>query len=111
MVWGIAQIMVNTLFESHDTVVLDATNLTRKRRDEWCNPKWVREYRVVPATVETCIQRAHVTNQEYLVPVIQRMAATWEQITDDEIDVMVNTTQEERRENTVLMYQGELKDG
>src|SRR4051812_20443404 len=47
-VWAIAKVMVRALFlAGHDDVVLDATNGTRKRRGEWKDPAWRREYYVL----------------------------------------------------------------
>src|SRR5216683_5886868 len=41
LVWAIARIMVSALFGAgHPRVILDATNLTKARRDEWLDPGW-----------------------------------------------------------------------
>lgn len=77
IVWATAKLMVAALFEAgHDTVILDATNLTSKYRDEWKDARWIRQYQVFDTSKEECIKRAITTNQEYLVPVIERMDAT-----------------------------------
>lgn len=76
MVWAVARYMVKALFiAGHDTVILDATNHTEARRDEWKSSAWNREYEVFPTSVARCKERAVTTGQEYLVEVIDRMNA------------------------------------
>jgi predicted kinase len=74
MVWVIAKYMVRALFLSgHNEVILDATNLTKKRRDEWIGP-WNIEYKLFThVSKEECIKRAINSNREDLIPVIERM--------------------------------------
>lgn len=79
MVWGIADTMVRALFlAGHNDVVLDAVNHTRGRRRIWSSPDWVVEYHLIDTPAETCVSRAKQTGQEYLIPVIHRMAAQFE---------------------------------
>ncbi len=80
LVWAVAHYMVESLFlAGHDKVILDATNLTDYRRNEWRSKKWNREYYIFHEDEGSCIERAKTTNQEYLIPVIKRMAkeAQW----------------------------------
>jgi len=75
LVWSTAHLMVSALFiAGHTTVILDATNLTEQRRNEWVSPEWVRRYEVFQTPKEMCIARAVDGGREYLVPVIERMA-------------------------------------
>ena len=79
MVWAMAKYMVAALFEAgHDDVVLDTTNTTVKRRDEWIDKRWVRKMVVMPATKETCIERANALDDAYILPIIEKMAAQFE---------------------------------
>lgn len=74
LVWATAHLMVESLFEAgHTDVIVDATNHTRRRRDEWTNPSWAIQLYVMDTSAETCIKRALDTDQEYLLPVITRM--------------------------------------
>lgn len=85
MVWVIAKYMVKSLFlAGHDVVILDATNTTKARRDEWKSKSWVREFMVVGTTKEVCIERANSENDAYIIPIIEKMAAQFESIADEE---------------------------
>lgn len=89
-VWAIAKCMVNALFlAGHETVVLDATNTTRKRRDEWKSSKWTREYFEFERDSVLCKQRAASTCRDPehlvgLVAAIDRMNEQYEPVTEDE---------------------------
>lgn len=82
-VWAIAHTMVDALFlAGHDTVILDACNNTRKRRDEWRRGIWDRwEFVVLDTDKKTCLERVEYSD---IVPVIERMAARHEPVTDEE---------------------------
>lgn len=87
-VWAITRTMVEALFlAGHDTVILSATLIQRVHRDVWKSDKWIREWILFDAPLETCIERARLSEQEDLVPIIERMAARFEPIQRDEIDV------------------------
>lgn len=74
IVWTIAKYMVKALFiAGHDKVILDATNLTKKRRDFWKNDKWKRKYVYFDMHHTECINRAIFDNKSYLIDVILRM--------------------------------------
>lgn len=80
MVWAIAYLMVLALFKAgHSTVVLDATNISEKRRDDWLSKDWQCRYVCFDTPAHVCIERARSLGQEELVPIIERMAAdlTW----------------------------------
>lgn len=87
MVWAMAQYMVRSLFlAGHDTVVVDATNTTEKRREMWkasnIDVGPVGEVEVELKVFETspavCKERAHIGDRDDLIPVIDRMAAQWD---------------------------------
>jgi predicted kinase len=79
-VWAIAHTMVKALFGSrHSHVILDATNLSWGRRDEWRSEDWHRVAKTFRASTKECIKRAERTGRTDLIPVIGRMAngAEW----------------------------------
>ena len=83
-VWSIAKTMVRALFlAGHGDVVLDATNTTRKRRDEWDGP-WLRTIWVFPRCEKLCAERARRRKDSHILPVIDRMAKQWEPVEPDE---------------------------
>ncbi len=85
MVWAIARYMVAALFlAGHTKVILDATNTTRKRRDEWRGKGWAVRVKLVDTAKEVCLTRANRENDAEIVPVIERMAAQWEPLGPDE---------------------------
>ena len=86
LVWSFARLMVRSLFGAgHTTVIVDATNNTRKRRDAWRNDdEWNLEYHVLDTSAEVCIQRAKDTDREDIIPVIERMAEEHEPVSDEE---------------------------
>lgn len=87
MVWAIARVMVTALFGSgHHCVILDACSATKKRRDEWKDARWDRMFVVIDTPSETCRARAITDNREDILPVIDRMNAQFEAVSDDEWD-------------------------
>lgn len=79
MVWTIARYMVESLFlAGHDKIILDACSHTEHRRKAWISSKWELYIKLFDTSVEECIRRAKLNNQEYLIPVIQRMSKEWE---------------------------------
>jgi len=92
-VWAIAKCMVKALFfAGHDRVIVDATNTTRKRRDEWKSSKWTREYIEFERDPALCKQRAGITCQDAehlagLAAAIDRMNEQYEPIADDELEL------------------------
>lgn len=85
MVWDLAHYMVRALFNAgHDTVVLDTCAITRAQRDAWKSKGWIRKFKVFNTPADVCAERAIRDGQEYLVPVIARMALQHEPVADDE---------------------------
>lgn len=76
MVWTMARYMVEALFlAGHHTVILDATNINKKYRDQWRSPNWNIRMKIIPTSPDVCKQRAIATGQDDLLPVIDRMYA------------------------------------
>lgn len=79
LVWAFAKMMVRALFlAGHETVILDATNTTKRRRDEWEVKGWTTQDKIFDTSPSECIRRAKDGGREDLVPVIERMAAQWD---------------------------------
>ena len=75
LVWYTASTMVKTMFLQHDLVMLDATNITVASRLKWKDSRWQRHFLgldQVPKDI--CIERAKESDQEDLIPVIEKMA-------------------------------------
>ena len=87
-VWKVARIMVEALFISgHSSVILDATNLSKKNREAWIDDRWTRSYQLFTGVSKSvCKERALATNQEYLIPVIDRMVANYKPLDEDDFD-------------------------
>jgi predicted kinase len=84
-VWATAKAMVRALFlAGHNRVILDATNTTRKRRDEWRSDGWATFFKQMDATKKDCYARAHEAGDAEIVFVITRMAEQFEPLADDE---------------------------
>ena len=79
-VWMVARHMVTALFlAGHDRVIVDATNNTRKRREEWRSDKWRLAVQNFPVEANEYMRRAvEEAGDEDIVPVIQRMEAEYE---------------------------------
>jgi len=74
-VWSTARIMVRSLFEAgHEVVVFDSTMINKDRRDIFKYEDFEVCFKEFHTPKEVCIERAHETDQDYLVPVIERMA-------------------------------------
>ncbi len=85
LVWPTAKIMVEALFlAGHGTVILDATNCTTKERMTWKSTEWITRFHEVPTNSAECKARAIATNQDYLLPVIDRMEASYQLINEEE---------------------------
>ena len=74
MVWCMTKYMVKALFNAgHTFVILDATNLTFKRRDFWKDEMWERKFIYFRTGKEVCITRAKIGNRLDLIPIIEKM--------------------------------------
>lgn len=85
-VWATAKVMVRALFGAgHDVVIVDATNATRARRDEWRDEtNWRLGFKLIPASAAECLGRAAAEGDLYIMPVIEYMAAKFEPVTEAE---------------------------
>lgn len=86
--------MVRALFGAgHKRVILDATNTTAKRRDDWVSRAWKRSFRIfgTPDDLELCRTRAgsqYADDPETLqglIGAIERMAESWEGVIAGEL--------------------------
>jgi predicted kinase len=68
-IWIFARTMVKSLFHAgHSTVIVDATNATRSRRDEWRSMSWQTLFHHLDTPLSVCLARA--AGDPYIVPVI-----------------------------------------
>lgn len=87
-VWAIAKTMVRALFMAgHNHVILDTTNTTKTRRDEWLSAEWHTNFDVVDTIPEICRERAFAAGDELIVPIIVHMAENWDYDAKEESDV------------------------
>lgn len=81
-VWAINYLMIRALFlAGHYTVIVDATNTTKKRRDPYIQQFGTEcdiEFIHVDTDMKTCIERAKSEGDEEIIPVIERMAQQFE---------------------------------
>jgi predicted kinase len=83
MVWTTAKYMVRSLFlAGHDKIIVDATNTTAKRRQEWIDESGKIgcsvSYHVIPTSAAECIARAKAEGDEEIIPIIEHMAKQWD---------------------------------
>lgn len=85
-VWAIAKVMVKALFGAgHRRVVLDATNGTRERRQQWLSPEWATRFKHIDASEAECRGRAVNELDTYILPIIERQARQFEPLMFDEL--------------------------
>lgn len=88
-VWAAADLMVRALFNAgHDTVIMDATNTTRKQRDQWSSDEWETVFHHVDTSRAICESRALYDQMPDLLDVIDRMVAEFEPLEDDEVSLL-----------------------
>jgi hypothetical protein len=86
MVRAISGVMIRSLFLSgHDIVVCDETHYSRAARDFNKSPSWNTVFYEVTTSPEICKERAILTNQRDLIPVIDEMYSRYEPLGDDEV--------------------------
>lgn len=86
LIWATAKIMVNQLFLSgHDTVILDATNITAEHRSYWCSHQWKTIFRFFDVDELTCRARATEMHDFAILPIISEMASQFEPLTTAEL--------------------------
>lgn len=85
-VWATADLMVKALFNAgHETVIVDATNTTRKQRDQWQSDEWDTAFHHVDTLPAICESRALYDQMPDLIDVIRNMTENFESLEDDEI--------------------------
>ena len=86
-VWATAKLMVMALFRAgHETVIVDATNVSKKRRREWealvqpDGKPWLArvEFKVFDASPEECVRRAHAEGDDEIREIIYRQEESWD---------------------------------
>jgi len=84
-VWACAKLSVHAAFlAGHPEVIFDATNTTRKRRDELRHERWTTVFKVFETPADECIKRAIINGDTELVAVIERMSNGYEPLYPDE---------------------------
>jgi len=84
LVWLHAEVMVSALFwAGHKQIIVDATNVSVKRRDFWRERfnernNIVVRMRVFRTPPEVCRERAQAAGDITIVPVIDRMVKEWD---------------------------------
>src|SRR3990172_6127427 len=67
-VWLVCKTMVRALFlAGHNVVILDATNTTRKRRDDLRSAEWETYFKVIDTPPEVCLDRAASENDSEII--------------------------------------------
>lgn len=78
-VWATARLMVEALFlAGHETVIVDATHVTDKRRKIWYSQYANIEYKIMPTSPQECVNRAEAEQDGEIIPIIARMAMDWD---------------------------------
>jgi len=76
LVWAHTHIMAKALFiAGHEVVIIDATNNTARRRNQWIAMFPEQDVSVVyfDTSAEECIKRAEKDNRPDLIPIIRSM--------------------------------------
>lgn len=99
-VWWVRSIMLEAIMQQGFDVVVDQTNVTRDKRKPLLELARKYGYRsiaiVIKTDKETCRKRAIETRQEDLLPVIERMASNYEEVTAEEgFDEIIFYSQDE----------------
>lgn len=71
-VWAAVYTSVDALLRTGHKVIVDATNITESRRHPWKLRH--AEFILMGTTEVECVKRALTTNDQYIIPHIQRMA-------------------------------------
>lgn len=89
-IWANVKLTISALMLAGQTnIILDATNLNAFQRAEWVKLAKKHNYKVLfvmfRASKEVCQDRAKLNDQDYLIPVIDRMSKYLVDVSDDEI--------------------------
>jgi predicted kinase len=94
LLWATIYHVVDALLASDNKVLLDATNLNIERRAAWVR-RGV-QFVVVDTPEDECVRRAEAENDDYIIPVIHRMAGTQEPMEEWEPVAKVHKWQSEK---------------
>ena len=85
-VWATAKVMVKALFlAGNNNIIFDATNTSKKRRDEWRSSMWRTEFKIFDTSPEICKERAIKDDMEDLISIIDAMYNNWDALSDEEL--------------------------
>lgn len=87
-VWRLMYLLVDALFiAGNDVVILDATSLNKESRDKWRGRGYELKFKIFDTSPEICKERAMLTNQEDLIPVIDAMVEkrNYDEITESDL--------------------------
>jgi tRNA uridine 5-carbamoylmethylation protein Kti12 len=88
MVKAMSLYMVRSLFlAGHETVICDETNYSRAARDYMKDSSWDTKFFVVDTPPDVCMERAIMTGQPDLIPVIDAMYDRYEPLEPDEVRI------------------------
>lgn len=93
MMWATRKIILKMLMEQGTDIIIDETNTTVARRKAIID--MAREYGyyieavVISTPKEVCIQRAISEGEEFLIPIIERMADQFEPLEPGEVDYII----------------------
>jgi predicted kinase len=91
-------VFIEALFlAGHTHVILDATSVTEELRKRWVSQKWKTRWKNFDTSREECIRRAELTNDNVIIPVIERMAKEIVFPTTDLWDLDQNRTRRNER--------------
>ena len=77
--------MTRSLFiAGHDIVIVDATNITKDRRDFWLDEDWTTWFKEVNTDSDVCINRASQEGDKEIIPIIERMTYEYEPLDEQE---------------------------
>jgi predicted kinase len=86
-VWASVWVALRALLRRHDTVLFDATNTTRARRDELRRNAGGADvfFREITTSARECEKRARAGGREDLLPIIDKMFEGREPLQADEL--------------------------
>jgi predicted kinase len=86
--WKVRGAALQMLMNYGVNIIIDETNTTKKRRSPIIGMAKIKGYKVVACVVTTskeiCLDRAKALNDDAIIPTIERMAAQYEPVTNDE---------------------------
>lgn len=96
VVWLVTEWIIEYMLrQGHSYIIVDATNITKKRREHWQRFATMAAIRFVlfDTAASDCVDRAVVNGEEELVPIIQRMATEYQPLDAQERQQLVSAAQ------------------